>query len=78
MRDPWSNIKHANLHIIWIPEGKGRAKGIKREQIQDQMASLRNVFKHTKDNLFGSFSNSLKILKNREHSQRHSMSPPSP
>ena len=25
----WNNIKHANLHIIRVPEGKKREKGIK-------------------------------------------------
>ena len=29
IRDLWGNIKQANLHIIGIPEGKEREKGIK-------------------------------------------------
>ena len=41
------------------------------------MASLGNSTKHTK-NLYQSFSNSSKRLKRKEHSQRHSMKPPSP
>ena len=29
MRDLWGNKKHANLHIIGIPKGEEREKGIK-------------------------------------------------
>ena len=28
VRDQWDNIKHANPHIIGIPEGEEREKGI--------------------------------------------------
>ena len=28
IRDPWDNIKWANLHMIGIPEGKEKEKGI--------------------------------------------------
>ena len=24
VRDLWDNIKHINIHIIWIPEGEER------------------------------------------------------
>ena len=24
LRDPWNNIKHTNIHIIGVPEGKER------------------------------------------------------
>ena len=46
-------------------------------KVQDQMASKANSTKHTK-NSHQSFSNFSKELKRREHSQRHSMKPPSP
>ena len=23
----WDNIKHTNIHIIWVPEGEEREKG---------------------------------------------------
>ena len=26
LRDPWDNIKHTNIHIIGVPEGKEREK----------------------------------------------------
>ena len=49
----------------------------------DWTASLGNSTKHTKKNLYflnflNSFLNSSKRLKRREHSQSHSMKPPSP
>ena len=25
--DWWDNIKHTNIHIIWVPEGEERDKG---------------------------------------------------
>ena len=28
IRDPWDNIKRANLHIMGIPEGEEKEKGI--------------------------------------------------
>ena len=28
LRDLWDNIKHSNIHIIGIPEGEEREKGI--------------------------------------------------
>ena len=27
LRDFWDNIKHNNIHIIWVPEGEEREKG---------------------------------------------------
>ena len=27
LRDLWDNIKHANIHIIGVPEGEEREKG---------------------------------------------------
>ena len=29
IQDLWDNLKHANLHIIGVPEGEERKKGIK-------------------------------------------------
>ena len=37
IRDPWDNIKKANLWIIGIPEGKEKYKGI--ENIWDEIMS---------------------------------------
>ena len=48
-----------------------------QKKVQDQIASLRNTTKHTK-NLYQPFSNSSKILYSREHFKRHSMKQPSP
>ena len=34
LRDLWDNIKHTNIHIIWVPEGEEREdprKHLKRE-----------------------------------------------
>ena len=45
---------------------------------QDQMASQVNSTKHTKRNVYPSSLNFFKRLKKKEHSQRHSMMPPSP
>ena len=30
LRDLWDNIKHTNIHIIWVPEGEEREKGSKK------------------------------------------------
>ena len=30
LRDLWDNIKHTNIHIIWVPEGEEREKGPKK------------------------------------------------
>ena len=27
LRDLWDNIKHTNIHIIWVPEGEEKEKG---------------------------------------------------
>ena len=37
MRDLWDNIKWVNLHIIGIPEGEGKEKGI--ENIFEEIMS---------------------------------------
>ena len=42
------------------------------------MASQVNFTKHTKRNLYPSSLNFFKMLKKKEHSQRHSMTPPWP
>ena len=47
-------------------------------KFQDRMASLGNSTKHTKKNLYRSFSNSSKRVKRKKHSWRHSMKSPSP
>ena len=46
-------------------------------KVLDQLAGLGNSSKHTKKNLYQSSNSSIR-LKRREHSQRHSMKPPSP
>ena len=46
-------------------------------EVQDWMASLGNSIKHTKKNLYQYFSNSSKILNEKEHSQSHSERPQS-
>ena len=48
------------------------------KKIQDGMASQANSTKHTKKNLYPSFLNFSNRLKKKEHSQRHSVKPPSP
>ena len=35
LRDLWENIKHTNIRIIEVPEGKGREKGI--ENVFDEI-----------------------------------------
>jgi len=47
-------------------------------KVQDQMASLVISTKHTEKNLHLSSLNFSKRLKKKEHTQRHSMKPPSP
>ena len=47
-------------------------------KVQDQMSSQANSTKHTKRNLSSSSLNLSKRLKKKEHSQRHSLTPPSP
>ena len=54
-----------------------KKKNSLQTKVRDQMASLGNSTKHTK-NLYRSFSNSSKRLKSREHSHSHSMKLPSP
>ena len=27
LRDLWDNIKHTNIHVVWVPEGEEREKG---------------------------------------------------
>ena len=51
-------------------------KPLCKTEVKDQMASLGNSTKDIKKNLL--FSNNPKKLKIREHSQIHSMRPPSP
>ena len=47
-------------------------------KVQDQMASQANSIKHIKRIWCPSSLNFFKRLKKKEHSQRHSMRPPSP
>ena len=47
-------------------------------KVQDQMASQVNSIKHLGKSYHPSFSNSSKKLQRKEHSQTHSMRPPSP
>ena len=47
-------------------------------KVQDQMASQVNSIKHIKRIWCPSSLNFFKRLKKKEHSQRHSMKPPSP
>ena len=30
LRDLWDNIKHTNIHIIGVPEGEERQKGLEK------------------------------------------------
>ena len=30
LRDLWGNVKHMNIQIIWVPEGKERQKGLEK------------------------------------------------
>ena len=30
LRDLWDNIKHTDIHIIGVPEGEGREKGLRK------------------------------------------------
>ena len=46
--------------------------------VQDQKASQVNFTKHTERNVYPSFLNLFKRLRKKEHSQRHSVMPPSP
>ena len=46
-------------------------------KVQYQMTSQANSTKHTKKNVYPSSLNFFKRLKKKEHSQRHSMTPPS-
>ena len=47
-------------------------------KVQDQMASQVNTMKHLEKSQHQSFSNCSKKLQREEHSQAHSMRPPSP
>ena len=53
-------------------------KNLKHRKAQDQMASQVNPITHLKKNQCQRFSNSSKKLQRTEHSQTHSMRPPSP
>ena len=46
IRDPWDNIKQANLRIIGIPEGKEKEKGIENI-FEEIMAEKFLNLKHT-------------------------------
>ena len=54
-----------------------KKKNFLHTKVQNWMTSLENFTKHTKKNLYQSFSNSSKRLKRKEHSHSHSMKPPS-
>ena len=53
-------------------------KNFQQTKVQDQMASQVNSTITTKMSLYPSSLNFFKRLKKKEHSQRHSMRPPSP
>ena len=53
-------------------------KNFQQTKVQDQMASQANSIKHLKKSWHLSFWNSSENLQRKEHSQAHSMRPPSP